>query len=84
MDGSGLVFSPTNHGPKKFEVLIDAYDALNRVPAPLWKDDGPLVKALPSLLQKRAVLAATRNETKPPKSDVFFVVRKGWGILTFN
>ena len=67
------------------EVLIDAYDALNRVPAALWKDDGPLVKALPSLLQKRAVLAATWwNETKSPKSDVFFVVRKGWGILPFN
>ena len=66
-------------------MLIDAYDALNRVPAALWKDDGPLVKALPSLLQKRAVLAATWwNETKSPKSDVFFVVRKGWGILPFN
>jgi len=24
------------------------------------------------------------NETKPPESDVFFVVSKGWGILPFN
>ncbi|CAK8989422.1 unnamed protein product [Durusdinium trenchii] len=39
-------------------VLIDAYDSLNRVPQPLWIEDGPLAQALPRLLEEVGVVAA--------------------------
>ncbi|CAE7040223.1 unnamed protein product [Symbiodinium natans] len=49
------------------QVLIDAYDALNRVPRALWDEErriqslrsaGPLAQALPALLKEQAVVAA--------------------------
>jgi len=46
------------HGPRYDAVIIDAYDALNRVPRPLWDEAGPLAEALPVLLKERAVVAA--------------------------
>eukprot|EP00434_Breviolum_minutum_P031160 symbB.v1.2.027558.t1/scaffold2837.1/size82616/4 len=79
-DGAALAESWTKDGAVQRcydAVLIDAYDALNRVPAPLWKDDGPLVKALPSLLQKRAVLAAN----VPPGFPTSSMLRSFQGVL---
>jgi hypothetical protein len=54
---------PINHSENLqiSEVLIDAYDSRNRVPASLWQDTGPLVRALPQLLQPRGVVAAPRR-----------------------
>lgn len=52
------VLVPTCLGPNaQFEVLIDAYDSLNRVPQPLWIEDGPLAQALPRLLEEVGVVA---------------------------
>ena len=35
------------------EVIIDAYDALTRVPRPLWDEAGPLAQALPAAVAGR-------------------------------
>ncbi|CAE7396955.1 unnamed protein product [Symbiodinium pilosum] len=59
-DGAALAagWAADPHGPRYDAVIIDAYDALNRVPRPLWDKDGPLAQALPVLLKERAVVAA--------------------------
>jgi len=59
-DGAALAaeWAADPHGPRYDAVIIDAYDALNRVPRPLWDEAGPLAEALPVLLKERAVVAA--------------------------
>ncbi|CAJ1379334.1 unnamed protein product, partial [Effrenium voratum] len=61
-DGAELAeqWAADPEGPRYDAILIDAYDALNRVPAPLWEESGPLCKALPKLLKPQAVLAVPR------------------------
>ena len=69
------------------KVLIDAYiDALNRVPAPLWKDDVPLVKALTSSLRLRDSIISTfmphETEILRAKSElVRGLVGFGYGLI---
>lgn len=57
-DGAALAEHWALAGRRYDAVLIDAYDSRNRVPASLWQDTGPLVRALPQLLQPRGVVAA--------------------------
>lgn len=54
-------------GPRYEAVLVDAYDALNRVPAPLAEPGGRFAQALPRLLSPGCSLVAANV---PPGFDV--------------
>ncbi|CAK9036081.1 Polyamine aminopropyltransferase (Putrescine aminopropyltransferase) (PAPT) (Spermidine synthase) (SPDS) (SPDSY) [Durusdinium trenchii] len=61
IEGDGAALAQrwaADKGTRYDAVLIDAYDSLNRVPQPLWIEDGPLAQALPRLLEEVGVVAA--------------------------